>query len=302
MIFLNNRFTKLALILLILCPGKQIIAEQSSKPIIDFIDIKQQAVLSNAAYLSENRISQSGLPAGYSLDLYHNIADIQISFFLASNEELNTQTIAIRGTSNIENAMLDLALKLVLDKTTNLYLHQGFSDAARQVFSELKPFLKDGYQINTTGHSLGGAVALILAAMLEGDGFKVNQVVTFGQPKVTNLSGAAKFQHLNIVRVVTPEDLVPLVPLFDPLDINNLDIYWHAGKELILLEGNQYAILQGVNSMLRATRFTQQALTEANLQHHQMQVYLQLLETKLETAEEVVYETSLNLFNLFGTE
>ena len=299
---MNRPFFKFVLLLLILCSGIQVSAAQDSTQKFDFIDIRQQALLASAAYLPENEIRNSVLPPGYTLDLYHNLADIQISFMLASNEALNTQTIAVRGTANIENAMVDLALKLVLDKSINISLHRGFSNAARQLYTELKPFLKKGYRINTTGHSLGGAVALILAAILDDDGFKVNQVITFGQPKVTNLSGASSLDSLDIIRVVTPKDIVPLLPLFDPLDINNLDIYWHAGKELILLDGNQYAVLQGVNSMLRATRFTQQPLNEANLQHHQMQVYLQLIDAKIETAEEVDYENSFNLFNLFGNE
>lgn len=299
---MNRPFFKFVLLLLILCSGIQVSAAQDSTQKFDFIDIRQQALLASAAYLPENEIRNSVLPPGYTLDLYHNLADIQISFMLASNEALNTQTIAVRGTANIENAMVDLALKLVLDKSINISLHRGFSNAARQLYNELKPFLKKGYRINTTGHSLGGAVALILAAMLDDDGFKVNQVITFGQPKVTNLSGASSLDSLDIIRVVTPKDIIPLLPLFDPLDINNLDIYWHAGKELILLDGNQYAVLQGVNSMLRATRFTQQPLNEANLQHHQMQVYLQLINAKIETAEEVAYENSFNLFNLFGNE
>ena len=198
--------------------------------------------------------------------------------------------------------MIDIALKLVADDNLDVSLHQGFAYAAHQVYAEIKPQLKKGFSIETTGHSLGGAVAVILAALIDKDGFDLDQVITFGQPKVTNLTGADKFQHLNIVRVVTPKDLVPLVPLFDPLDINNIDIFWHAGVEIILLEDNQYAVLSGINSMLRATRFTQQALTEKNLQHHQMTAYLKLLESKIDSSEQVVYETSFNLFNLLSNE
>ncbi len=302
MIFLSKRYFKFVLLLLVLCSGKQVFADQVTTHEFDFINIHQQALLASAAYLPENKIRTSGLPTGYKLDLYHNIADIQISFFLATNEALNTQTIAVRGTANIENALVDLTLKLVPDKTTNLVLHRGFSNAARQVYSKLKPFLKKGYRINTTGHSLGGAVALILAALLDRDGFKAIQIITFGQPKVTNFHGAASLQSLDIIRVVTQKDIVPLVPFFDPLEFNNLDIYWHAGTELLLLDGNQYSVLQGVNSMLRATRFTQQAFNEVNLQHHQMQFYLQRIDAKLETAEKVAYENSFNLFNLFGNQ
>lgn len=284
------------------CFSHLISAAELSGSNINFRFIQQQALFASAAYFPEKNIRELKLPQGYSLTLYSNIVDTQISFYLASNEAAKTQVISIRGTSNIENAMLDINLKLVPDTNLNVSLHHGFAYAARQVYAEIKPLLKKDYTIETTGHSLGGAVAVILAALIDKDNFNLSQVITFGQPKVTNLSGANRFQHLNIIRVVTPKDLVPLVPLFDPLDINNIDIFWHAGKEVILLEDNQYAVLEGVESMLRAMRFTQQLLTEENLQHHQMSLYLQLLESKIDSAENVSYENSFNLFNLFGSE
>lgn len=299
MTFLSSRFSGFIAILLLLFVANPIRASQLA---IDFADIQQQALLASAAYLPENNIRNSGLPAGYSLDLYKNLGDIQISFYLTSNEAQKTQTIAIRGTSNIENAMVDLDLKLVLDQATGIYLHRGFSYAAKQILAEVKPLLKENYRINATGHSLGGAVAFILAAMLDKDGFDINQVVTFGQPKVTNLGGAGTLKHLNVIRVVTPQDLVPLVPLLDPLDIDNIDIYWHVGREIILLPDRQYAILQGIDSMLRATGFTQRLLGEENLQHHRMQIYLALLANNIEAAEEVTFKHNFNLFNLFNSK
>jgi len=35
------------------------------------------------------------------------------------------------------------------------------------------------------------------------------------------------------------------------MDINNFDIYWHLGKEIVLLKGYDYAVLEGVKSMMR---------------------------------------------------
>jgi triacylglycerol lipase len=274
----------------------------SDRDAVNFSELRAQAVFADAAYRSEVAIRGLLEPDGYDLTLYHTIPDIQIAFFLATNESTETQVISIRGTSNIENAMLDVSLKLRVDPASSVSMHQGFAYSAHQVYAELKPLLKPEYKIKVTGHSLGGAIALILAMFMDLDQFNVDQVVTFGQPKVTNIPGAKKIQHLNVIRVVDPHDLVPLVPLFDPLDINNIDVYWHAGKEVVLLDGNRYALLEGVDSMLRATKFTQRRLSEENLRNHQMAAYLNRVEARVKTSELVPYKTTLNLFNLFGSE
>lgn len=70
-------------------------------------------------------------------------------------------------------------------------IHCGFHQAARVVFDELAGMLKDdaaaGRRIWLTGHSLGGASAMLLAAMLEWDAqIPVTGVYTFGAPGVGN--------------------------------------------------------------------------------------------------------------------
>ena len=270
--------------------------------VIDFGNIREQAMFANAAYQPESDIRALVESSDYELTLYHTIPGIQVAFFLATSVATQTQVISIRGTSNIENTMVNVSLKLNVDADLGVSLHQGFAGSAKQVYAELKPLLEPKYNINVTGHSLGGAIALVLAMSLDKDQFNVEQVVTFGQPKVTNVPGANAIQHIKLIRIVTPHDLVPMVPLFDPLDINNLDIFWHAGREVILLEDTQFAVLDGMDSMLRATKFTQRLLNEENLEHHRMSVYLKLIDARVASSEQVPYKTDLNLFNLFGSE
>lgn len=288
------------LVIIFSCLSQTILANEQIE--IDFTEIRAQATLANAAYQSEDAIRALLEARGYKLTHYHTIPGSQVTFFLATNEGSQSQAISIRGTANTENAMVNVSLKLKVDADTGVALHEGFAHVAKQVYAEVKPLLIPGYKIDVTGHSLGGAVAVILAVFLDLDQFDVDQVVTFGQPKVTNAAGARLVQHLDILRIVDPRDVVPLTPLFDPLDINNIDIYWHAGKEVILLEDNHYAILEGVDSMLRATKFTQQPPHEGNIRHHQMSAYINLIDTKTTSSVQVPYKTDLNLFNLFGSE
>jgi triacylglycerol lipase len=291
-----------ALLLVIITTGKAFSAQLSDHNPVNFLEISEYASLANASYRTESEIRKLITSSNYRLSHYNNIPEIQIAYFLLTDDIAKTQIIAVRGTSNIENAIVDVSLQLMLDKHTGVRLHSGFSQAARAIYREIQPQLKTDYVIRTTGHSLGGAVALILAMYMDVDNFELGHIITFGQPKVTNIAGTNRFKHLSHIRVVTPDDLVPLVPPFDPLDLNNLDIYWHSGIEVILLPGTAYAMTEGINSMLRAIKFTQQVLDENNLHNHQMTLYMELVNKKILSARLVPYENSYNLFNLFGSE
>ncbi len=294
------RYTNVAIIVLVSCVVARATAAAQSP--INFAEIREFAILANAAYQPLLKIRTLSALKKYLLSHYSNIPEIEISYFLITDDVAKTQIIVVRGTSNVENAMVNAALKLTLDSHLGVRLHNGFSRSARAIYTEIRPLLKTDYAISVTGHSLGGAVALILAMHLDVDDFTVGKVVTFGQPKVTNIAGTDAFKHLDVIRVVTPKDMVPLVPPFDPVDLYDLDIYWHSGREIILLADATYALLEGVNSLLRATRFTQEPLNDKNLQEHQMTLYMLLLDKKIPAASLVSYTNSFNLFNLFGAE
>lgn len=274
-----------------------VLAGNSNESPINFTQLYKYASLSKEAYQPSPVINQDASLKDYTITHSNSIEGFMVSYFIATNDKTKTQIVSIRGTSNTENALVDLALQLTLDKHTNIRLHDGFSQTAWAIYQEIKPQLKDNYIISTTGHSMGGAAALILAMHLKTDDYHLGDVVTFGQPKVTNLAGANKFSQLNVIRVVTTKDIVPLVPPFDPVDINNLDIYWHLGLEVILLEDENYAVTEGVESMLRAIKFTQEVISEENVKNHKISLYKNLIANKIDGSEQVPFESSFNLFN-----
>ncbi len=266
----------------------------------DFFTVKQSAVLANATYANKTDMDQQLSPAGFTVLHHKELAASQVSYFLASKG--GVQYVAIRGTANVQNALLDLDVQLNPDADLKIVLHQGFSLAAKAIYQDLLPFLnsktRTQTQIHTTGHSLGGAVAVIVAMYLQHDGYNVQNVITFGQPKVTNVSGARAFENMPLTRVVTPLDMVPLVPPLSPLQLQDLDIYWHLGQEVILLDKHQHAVTGGIKSMLRATKFVSALPDEKNLQAHQMSTYLDLINSNLQYSEEVEHKTGISLFGL----
>lgn len=287
----------------------------------DFAYIQSLAILANAAYLEKGALKTDALgtqapttqmtdpqvPEVQSLEevlqgaeqklIHHTtIPESQVSYFISQNN--GVQTIAIRGTANLENALLDLNVSLQTDNDLNIILHQGFASAAKAVYDDVKPYLDESQPIQTTGHSLGGAIAVILAMYLEQDGYVLSHIITFGQPKVTNVAGAKQFSDLPLTRVVTLDDIVPLVPPISPLQIKNLDIYWHMGEEVILMASGEYAQTNGVKSMLRATKFASAIPSEKNLLAHKMTTYLDLIDQQIESPNEVPYKTNISLFGI----
>jgi predicted lipase len=273
-----------------------VLADESER----FKILHEYALIADAAYQGETEIEKVLTAQGYTLIVNEQLPGYAVSYFLATDDVNKQQILSVRGTSNVENAMVDVAFQLLPNKHTGIKLHQGFAQSADYIYEKVKTKLNKDYRINTTGHSLGGAAALILAMYLDAGGYDVGKVTTFGQPKVTNMGGSRKYSHLDVTRVVTPKDMVPLVPPLDPMDLMNMDIYWHLGTELVLQPGNTYSELEGVDSMMRATDFLNEMLTQENLQHHYMTVYINLITPKLVNAKRVPYENDFSIYDWFG--
>jgi triacylglycerol lipase len=261
---------------------------------LDFFDVKKSALLSSASYQSPDRIKEKLQIVHYSLIKAAELPNSAVSYFYARSPK-GVQYLSFRGTANLDNVLVDLDIQLKQDPSLGIQLHQGFSSAAQAAYKDVL-FLDKTKPIQTTGHSLGGAVAVIVGMYLQRDGFQLQKIVTFGQPKVTNVGGAEVFEALPLLRVVTPADIVPLVPPLSPLQISSFDIYWHMGKEIILLKDKRYALAEGINSMMRATRFVSSVPGEANVLAHNMSTYLTLIDQKLEGAQQVPYKMKMNVF------
>ena len=260
----------------------------------DFSIIKSQAQLSNDTYLEANQLQSRLKTQNQTLVHQSIIPESQVSYFLSRANGI--QTIAIRGTANLENVMLDLDLELKPDTALDIKLHQGFGSAAKAVYTDIKPYLNEKLPIHITGHSLGGAIAVILGLYLQQEDYAVTQIITFGQPKVTNVTGAKKYDLLPLIRVVTLNDIVPLVPPISPMQIRDLDIFWHIGEEVILMGDNKFSQTNGVKAMLRATKFTTSVPNEKNLIAHKMDTYLSLIDGLTQTATNVPYKTGISIF------
>lgn len=89
--------------------------------------------------------------------------------------------------------------------------HSGFVKAIRAIGPKLKEALSQhkGKEMYFTGHSLGGALALLAPMWL---GLKPTRIVTFGQPKTIHKAASEFIQGAPYVRYVNNSDIVPKIP------------------------------------------------------------------------------------------
>ena len=267
--------------LFVFIPRAYATTEASSYTVEDFSHWLEAARIAQVSYQSEAEIEAELARQDYELRRFQQIPGYSVAYIYAVNDEKQQALITVRGTSNVENAVVDAAFVLVPDKITGVDIHQGFLLSARDIYLQLKPEVDASYTVNTIGHSLGGAAALILAMMYDAQGYEVGEVITFGQPKVTNISGSRKFSHLDVTRLVTPKDIVPLVPPMDPMDMMNFSIFWHQGTEVLLYPDQTYSVLSGMKSMMRAADFLNDVPSQRHVSDHFMTTYIRHLENKI---------------------
>lgn len=123
--------------------------------------------------------------------------------------------LAFRGTSNPGQWIRDARIFPV--KHPWGMVHEGFQDGVADVEQDLKEFDKvasNAKHVWITGHSLGGALAVMAAARLKIRGIK-SLIYTYGQPMV-GLDGFADRFAIELpgrlVRFVNQSDIVPRVP------------------------------------------------------------------------------------------
>ncbi|MGD0040492.1 MAG: lipase family protein, partial [Isosphaeraceae bacterium] len=98
--------------------------------------------------------------------------------------------------------------------------HRGFMEALHEIWEPLLATVAEAMESNdrplwVTGHSLGGALALLAAWRLQRNFITVHEVVTFGAPMIGDEATARAFEQEfagKIFRYVNFEDPVPLLP------------------------------------------------------------------------------------------
>jgi hypothetical protein len=198
-----------------------------------------------------------------------------------------TQLVFMSGTNSETLWKFDFDTASVWEPDFTSPVHRGFNNAALTVLDDVLPRLEIDYPITLTGYSLGGAMAALLAQYLAINGYSIADVLTFGQPKITNAEAAPNFASLPILRFVNRRDPVPHLP---PNDMSPGETFDHFGPEVILYDGPYYSYLDGNDpTYFRSTDGgLMTILGQADFNEHGI-LYLQRLEAKLASSVQIPY-------------
>lgn len=220
-----------------------------------------------ASYCNPKKVKE--WKCGKMCRLYPNIQDVQIindkktktQGFLGYNPLSNNIVIVFRGTLPwfIKNIIEDFSFDLVdLDLCNNTCkVHHGFLkcyDAIKSQFWTAFNYLRARYpnaQIQLTGHSLGGAIATLIAADIS---LQINQPITFytfGSPRIGNPAWAEWFLstfHGHYYRVTHGRDLIVHMGL-EAMDYRHIpqEIFYQVHKDykyVMLMESQRTPLVQ----------------------------------------------------------
>jgi Lipase (class 3) len=234
-------------------------------------DIALCAEMARLAYVKETGRLEIYLErAGFEVGQAVGYARGGTQAFVAHDQANKITVVAFRGTEPDDPSDLFTDAKFAQDDWADATgnpigkVHTGFAAASRElehgteVFRKLKNLIDpviNSHHILLTGHSLGAALATLMASWLPSA-----HLYTFGSPRVGNAAFAQSIKNPVMTRVVNCCDLVTRIPPESGFGFN----YQHIGA-FVYIDRNGNRLESPSDSTITADRF---AAAAHYLVHH----------------------------------
>lgn len=159
---------------------------------------------------------------GWRMNVFESPSEkikVKIQFMTTENAGEVTKIFFVTGTEDTKDIAVDIKIKSVpFNSDEKILVHSGFKEYADAALSEgivefLVEYIKNhpDEKIYLTGHSLGGAISILIAARLVDAGADMSKikVITFGAPAVGNRDFINFYQDkINLTRIVMDGDII----------------------------------------------------------------------------------------------
>jgi hypothetical protein len=238
-----NAARKKYLAQLTLPDGSPTIDESVTRPMLAMA--RTCAKLCRAIYGRREDLDRSLSLDGWKLDSVFASKDLSTVCGIVFREDGPAPSVIVvwRGTNILNRAQVraNAKTKQVTCGFVHGLVHAGvaeqFSLIADEVIDHIRYHHARGRKIFVAGHSQGGALATLTAAVMRSHGMKMSGLITFGAMRSGNrefaqyVDGAARVAEFGDMRFRNNNDIVPLVPPFSAG-------YTHAGEELYIWPGS----------------------------------------------------------------
>lgn len=201
---------------------------------------------SAAAYCPADKISVwkcSHCGSGFEIYKVLSNTNTNTQGFIGLIHAQNKIVLAFRGTksTSITNWVTDLkaSKSTNYDGVSGAKVHTGFLQAWESIRTPTVNALRTlrarypAYKLAITGHSLGGALAVLAATDLGHHEKIVDEIYTFGAPRVGNSAFVQHFQEkvTDSFRIVNNDDVVPHVPTKSMGFLHTPSERWHHNSD-----------------------------------------------------------------------
>lgn len=171
--------------------------------------------LAGLAYKSQKEIEEHLVTLGYDgTKVFFFGTQLTGGFLIEWGDVI---CVAFRGSSSLREWLNNLKIWSVETEIGRLHagLYQSFIEVGPFLFKLVLPGILSGYKLIVTGHSRGGALALLFAALVHFNRHSVHAVYTFGSPKVGDqvfVDWSKIKLNAPVLNFVSGNDPVPSLP------------------------------------------------------------------------------------------
>lgn len=137
--------------------------------------------------------------------------------------------VVFQGTKIQDWKTVEDDLKFWHSRWKHMRFAAGFYDAYRKLVPDFGDYVNTCKKpLYITGHSLGGAIAIIAAMNTK----NAAACYTFGSPRVCDITGLRTENKLPIFRVVHEDDIVPSLPLIIMGYVSGGELFYLTGRKI----------------------------------------------------------------------